>query len=258
MHDALGDRMKRCYEDRTRVLLPRRTNMIVRVDGRAFHTLTRDLERPFDAALAGWMDSVCVALCEEIQGAKMGFVQSDEASVWATDYDTLQTEAWFDGNVQKVASLAASIATRAFCVWRNATFDGRAFTVPALDEVANYFIWRQQDATRNSISMAAQAHFSHKELHGKGVNEMQEMLFQGKGINWSDYPVGFKRGRAVVRVTTVGQAKWTDKAGVEHVEENVERSEWRVEDPPVFTADRDYILNRAPTPHRRDARGEAL
>jgi tRNA(His) guanylyltransferase len=207
MHDALGQRMKEQYEERTRYMLPRRTYTIIRVDGKAFHTFTAGLQKPFDKHLMEVMDKTAVALCNAIQGAIFAYTQSDEISILLTDFATLQTNAWFDGNVQKIASVSAGIATAAFN-YHNQTqvasvknlpvFDARVFTIPDPIEVENYFIWRQADATRNSIQAAAQALYSQKELHGKNTNELQEMMFQ-KGINWDEYSAGEKRGRLIVK-----------------------------------------------------------
>lgn len=222
MGDDLGKRMKENYEDRTRFSVPRRTYTVIRVDGKAFHTFTKGFKRPFDHSLMDMMDKTAVELCKNIQGAVLGYVQSDEISIVLTDFTTPQTEAWFDGNVQKMASISASIATAAFNaallhsftqrgteeqrnnIWSEtfkfATFDSRVFTIPDRTEVENYLIWRQQDAVRNSIQMAAQSVYSQKELHGKSCDELQEMLFQ-KGINWNDYCSGEKRGRAIVKTS---------------------------------------------------------
>jgi tRNA(His) 5'-end guanylyltransferase len=204
--DSLGDRMKRQYEDRTRYMLPRRTFTILRCDGKAFHTFTRHCEKPYDARFAEAMDAAMLELCREAQGAKFGYVQSDEISVVLTDFALPTTDAWFDGNVQKIVSVAASIVTAAFngqyfpveSPTYPARFDCRVFTIPDPVEVSNYFIWRQQDAVRNSIQGLAQAHFSPKQLHGVNTSGMQEMLFQEKGINWNDSPVEQKRGRAAI------------------------------------------------------------
>jgi tRNA(His) 5'-end guanylyltransferase len=264
--DSLGDRMKADYENRTRFLLPRRTYTIIRVDGKSFHTYARDCARPFDASLMEDMDRTAAMLCEEISGAQLAFVQSDEVSVLLTDFENPQTEAWFDGNLQKLASISASVATAHFNVFRRrrsltdskdgedadfvekfAYFDSRAFTIPDPIEVENYFIWRQKDATRNSISMSAQAHFSHSRLQGVSTDEMQELLFQEKGINWNDMPTGFKRGRCIVRCVTTEDLQYRDKrTGELRSVSGVERRVWQVSDPPVFTQDREWLRLRIP------------
>ena len=173
MKDNLGDRMKDYYESRTKSLLPRRTYTIIRIDGKAFHTYTRGLERPFDDKLINDMDETAKYLCKNIQGAKFAFVQSDEISVLLTDFDKLQTSAWFDGSIQKITSISASLATAKFNELRPnkiALFDSRTFTIPSNVEVENYFIWRQQDTVRNSISSVAQSLYSSKELHKVNVS----------------------------------------------------------------------------------------
>ena len=146
--DPLGDRMKRDYESRTRYTLPRRTYTLLRADGKSFHTYTKHCARPFDTELMADMDAAALALCEMCDGARLAFVQSDEISVLLTDFEHPQTEAWFDGGVQKIASVAASIATAHFNAARAkrgdnrtdtlAFFDCRVWTIPSRTEVANY------------------------------------------------------------------------------------------------------------------------
>lgn len=231
MLDDLGNRMKSQYEDRTRYFLPRRSYTIVRVDGKAFHSYTKKCKRPYDLNFMSYMDRTAMYLCEKLQGSQFAYVQSDEISVLLTDFYKPTTSAWFDGNIQKISSVAASLATGIFnhitsedCFGDEiAAFDARCFTIPDNVEVENYFIWRQQDCTKNSISMAAQSQFSHKELHGKNGKEMQEMLFQ-KGINWNEYPWQFKRGRTIVYSET----------------------QWMMPETPIFTQDRDFLKGRIP------------
>lgn len=203
--DALGDRMK-TYERVTQLNLPRRTYTIIRVDGRAFHTLLRKAEKPFDYEFASAMEYVSTSLCREISGAQFAYTQSDEVSVLVTDFDTIQTQSWFGGNLQKFVSISASIATKAF-VWRGqgAMFDSRAFTIPDRTEVMNYFLWRQKDAVRNSINMVAQHHFSHKSLQGLNSDQLQEKLWQEAGVNWSDLHPSQKRGTVVKKANRVWQ-----------------------------------------------------
>ena len=245
MSDSLGDRMKEQYENRTRVYLPRRTYTILRVDGRAFHSYTRGMERPFDLAFMGRMDDTARKMCLEISGACFAFVQSDEISILLTDFATNQTQAWFDGNIQKMVSISAALATSIF--GDGVQFDSRVFTIPDPVEVANYFVWRQQDATRNSIQMAAYAQFSHKSLHGRDVNQMQERLWQEKQINWNDYPDGCKRGRCAVRRATFEPVTYTHKkTGETCTTPAVERHEWIVEAPPVFTQSREWLAGMIP------------
>ncbi len=224
--DSLGDRMK-TYEGVTQTRLMRRTPVIIRLDGRAFHTFTRGLDKPFDDKLNRAMTFTMQTLCEEIQGAQMGYTQSDEISILLQDWATFTTDGWYDYKTQKMVSVAASIATAVFnTVFKHPTktplalFDARVFNVP-FEEVTNAFIWRQQDATRNSINSLAQAHFSHKALQGLNVSQVQDKLMLEKGINWNDIETRFKRGTCAVRneLGTVGV-------------------DWDI---PIFTQDRNYI-----------------
>lgn len=223
--------MKSQYESRTRFMLPRRTYTIVRVDGKAFHGLCRKLNRPFDFELMAHMDSAAMEVAGELQGCRFAFVQSDEVSFLMTDFSTSNTDALYDGNAQKISSISASLMTGAFNPFSKVAsrgyFDSRVFTIPDPVEVENYFIWRQQDATRNSIQMAAQALYSHAELLGKSVIMQQELCWL-KGVNWNDYPDGAKRGRIVFKLTTNTV------------------SAWKVEAPPIFTQDRNYLRTKIP------------
>ncbi len=263
--DTLGDRMKG-YENVSRIYLTKRSPVIIRIDGKAFHTFTRGFRRPFDPVLADAMRDTAKFLCERISGCKLAYIQSDEISLLLEDYDTKKTQPWFDNNLQKLVSVAASMATFAFnrkfyefvtelqddhvfhrvsteAAWgefessnfdayskaidAGAMFDARAFILPK-EEVCNYFIWRQDDATRNSILMVAQSYFSHKEMQGKKCDVLQELLFSKYGVNWNDYPTAQKRGTCIIKVQ-------------EEIN-GVLRHKWRADtEIPIFTQDRDYI-----------------
>jgi tRNA(His) guanylyltransferase len=266
--DALGDRMKR-YEDVTRYKLPPRTYTLLRVDGRAFHTFTRGLEKPYDKSFMSCMDFVARTLCEEIAGAQFAFVQSDEISLLAVDFLEIGTQAWFDGLVQKWCSVAASIATMAFnsaLVSRtlvemvkseeedpsfvaskfcskapHATFDARVWTIPDLVEVENYFVWRQQDAVRNSVMMLARSYASHKTLHGKNQSAQHELIHQ-VGDNWANHPARFKHGGVIRKKIELPNALHPS-----NINAGVRESNWFMdENTPVFTKDRDYLRNMIP------------
>jgi tRNA(His) 5'-end guanylyltransferase len=200
--DDLGRRMKRDYEDAIRISLPRRSYFIVRIDGRAFHQFTRDLERPYSRALADALDCAALALCQEMIGCRFAYGQSDEYSFLLTDFEREDSELWFDGNVQKIVSVSASIFTGAFnCAFagkKPAAFDSRVMSIATRTEVARYFLWRQLDASANSLNMLASAHFSHDELVKRSTSQKHEMLHQ-KGLNWAKEPADFKRGRVVRR-----------------------------------------------------------
>lgn len=237
MKDQLGDRMKAQYEDRTRFMLPRRTYTIVRIDGKSFHSYTKNSPKPYDYGLMDDMDSAALAVCRQAQGVKCAYGQSDEYSFLLTDFETTGTDAWFDGNMQKICSVSASLFTAAFNQVREspASFDSRCFTIPDPVEVFNYFIWRQQDATRNAILMAGFSKLSPKRMHGLNTDQVQEALFQEHGINFNDYPVRAKRGRVL----------WKEDLIIGEVE----RSRWSVDaECPIFTADRAYFSGRMRIP----------
>jgi len=235
VNDELDKRMKEYYEQIPKTKLMRRTPVIIRIDGKAFHTFTKGMNRPFDDILIKTMQETTKYLCENIQGCVLGYTQSDEISLVLIDYQRLTTDAWFDYEVQKMCSVAASMATMAFNKFFNniveseykvrkelcknntgnsekanamfdvyfkkmncAMFDTRCFNIPK-EEVANYIYWRQLDATRNSIQMVGQANFSHKELHNKSCNMIQDMLMIQKEINWNDLPTYQKRGTCVTK-----------------------------------------------------------
>lgn len=235
---ALGDRMKD-YEVATHYVLPRRTYTIIRVDGRAFHSYLRDAIKPFDYQFMRQMDAVAVALCQEVSGTVMSFTHSDEVSLLVADFGSGQTQPWFGGVVQKMASIAASVATAALGSQRDGfpLFDARVFTIPSAVEVANYFLWRQRDCVRNSIAMAAQTYFSHKRLHGLNSAQMQELLWAENGINWNNYPDGAKRGRVCVRVTAEESVIYTDKRTQQEHTINAVRSRWASEAAANFVAE---------------------
>lgn len=233
MYDALSIRMKSFYETVPKLKLMRKCPVILRIDGRHFHSVTRGLKRPFDEILAETMKDTMKYLCENVQGCVLGYTQSDEISLLLIDYQNIDTSAWFDYEVQKLCSISAGMATLAFnksfekrtneyidavmdmqdsdletekkyittlkkIIDKGAMFDARCFNIPK-EEVTNYFYWRQVDATRNSIQMLGQANFSHKELQNKSSSNIQDMLMLEKGINWNDCPTWQKRGSCCIK-----------------------------------------------------------
>ena len=234
----LAKRMKN-YEMRDRYFLQKRIPVAIRVDMRAGHTFTRGFKRPFDDIFMKSMQETAKYMCENMGNAKLAYVQSDEITIILTDYDTLETDCWFNYRTDKLCSISASMATMAFnkffernaenyiqncatdyeidglygkgtpeyqlceiyqkAAEKGAMFDARCFNIPK-EEVTNLIYWRQLDATRNSIQMVGQANFSHKELQNKTCNMIQDMLHEQKGINWNDYPTVCKRGTAIIYV----------------------------------------------------------
>lgn len=204
------------YENVWQSILPIRMPVIIRIDGKCFHQLTRRCKKPFDPIVADSMDYTAKTLLYNIQNSRFAYVQSDEISLLLIDYNTFQTQQWLGGNIQKMVSISAAIASLAFTKQfsRDALFDSRVFFLPE-KEVCNYFIWRQQDATRNAIQGLAQSFYSDKQLFSKNCDEMQEMLFQ-KGINFNDESPYWKRGRIITK---------------DDIDRNI----------PIFTADRYFI-----------------
>lgn len=266
----LAKRMKG-YEYVTRTHLITRMPVIIRLDGKAFHTFTRGFKRPFDDVLIKTMQETTKYLCENIQGCVLGYTQSDEITLVLVDYKTFSTNAWFDYNIQKCTSVAASMATMAFnkflannielyisdlvrqenydeklerdyvltlnkALNKGAMFDARIFNIQK-EEVTNNIYWRQLDASRNSIQMLGQAYFSHNELHCKNTNQIQDMLMLQKGINWNDLPTYKKRGSCCIRKEGM---RLVDK---DNVTVGIARDCWIIdEDIPIFKGEgRKYI-----------------
>lgn len=219
---SLGERMKSYYEQAYKQYLPWRMPVIIRIDGRSFHTFTRRMKRPFDETFISNMMQLGLYLCQEISTCVLAYGQSDEISFLLHNYRKLESQAWFGNEIQKIVSISSGLASSFFAMKYQSTkavFDSRVFVLPEA-EVCNYFIWRQQDATRNSIQMFAQDIFSAKQLHRKNQKQMLDMLFD-KDRNWYTLPSYKKQGWCVHKRET---------------------GYWLVDkDIPVFTQDRDYI-----------------
>ena len=271
VNDELGKRMKEYYEQIPKTKLMRRTPVIIRLDGKAFHTFTRGFQKPFDEVLIKSMQETMKYLCENIQGCVLGYTQSDEITLVLVDYKNLNSSAWFDYEIMKMCSIAASMATMKFnqifdnlatahldeidardmnfsdyeyallnALKKGAMFDARVFNIPK-EEVTNCIYWRQLDATRNSIQMVGQANFSHKELQNKSCNDIQYMLLTEKDINWNDLPTYQKRGSCCIKTDVT-----TTTAEMKNNEVNtftVERPHWIIDNNiPVFRNEgREYI-----------------
>jgi len=260
MNDILGIRMK-SYEAVSRSTLMPHSYTILRVDGRAFHTYLRRATKPYDFDFMYDMKEVGKVLCSEVSGTVFAYGQSDEISLLLCDTEP-QSEPWFGGVVQKMASVSASIATAALMEQRGTYgrphFDARVFTVPHA-EVPNYFIWRQQDAVRNSISMLAQSKFSQSQLYRKNVNDMQEMLFTEFGINWNDVREDAKRGWVVRKATRMAPVEYVHKGTKEVITETAVRSFWEATEAPHFVYDDGpWWPSKTPSSPQVDDGAEAL
>jgi tRNA(His) 5'-end guanylyltransferase len=245
--DSLGDRMK-TYEDVTRYKVIRRTPVIVRLDGRAFHTFTKRLKdyddtlanTPFSILMHSIMTETALAVMMGMQNAVFAYTQSDEISILLRDWDTHETQQWFDGVVQKICSISAALASTNFSYYfmdfageelarhNLVTFDSRVYNLPK-EEVCNYFIWRQQDASRNSVQMLGRHYFSQKIMHRKNLSQIQDMLMLEKGVNWNDIKTWMKRG------SCIHTSSATTPEGVNFNTLVVD------EDIPIFTQDRNYV-----------------
>lgn len=254
-NDSMGDRMKK-YEHSFRQFFPSRIPIIIRVDGKAFHSYTKKCKKPFDENLIEVMNDVAIFLCEEIQGAQVAYVQSDEISIFVNNYSSLQNQGWFNNNINKIISVSAGLASCKFTqnsykIWgreefegisgcpiiKPACFDSRAFLLPK-EEVNNYFLWRQKDCERNSVQMLARSLYSHKDCNNKNNSELQEMVFQ-KGINWNNLPTYQKRGRCIIKKHYTKELN--DVNGTMNA---IKRSHWVVDNEiPIFSSDKNYINN---------------
>ena len=274
--DDLGKRMKTFYEQVPKTKLMRRCPVAVRIDGKSFHTFTKNFQKPFDEVLIKTMQDTMKYLCENIQGCAFGYTQSDEITLILTDYKKLTSSAWFDYEVQKICSIAASMATMAFNKyflknyldhianyndtyhpnfedekdrekWRkivsaytNASEKGAMFDARCFnipkEEVTNLLYWRQLDASRNSIQMVGQANFSHKELQNKTCSDIQDMLMTQKGINWNELPTHQKRGSCCIKTLESVSDSEENKNGTK-------RLHWIIDtEIPIFRGEcREYI-----------------
>lgn len=257
----LDIRMKE-YEAVSKNYLTRRIPVIIRIDGRAFHTFTKKFIKPFDTILMQSMQLTMKYLCENIQGCVLGYTQSDEITLVLCDYQSIDSAAWFDYKVHKITSVSASMATLEFnrqfyrlvqnykiasavnctedsikqlavyerAIEAGATFDARAFNLP-INEVVNNLIWRQQDATKNSIQMVARYLFPQKELYHLNGDMLQEKMFKEAGINWNNFDTDKKRGACCIK---------------KDIEVNgIIRGKWVIDkEIPIFTKDREYVTSR--------------
>lgn len=279
VNDELGKRMKTYYEAIPKTKLMRKVPVAIRIDGKAFHTFTRGFRKPFDEVLIKSMQETMKYLCENIQGCVLGYTQSDEITLILVDYQRLGTSAWFDYEVQKICSIAASMATMAFNKFFYKNIDDYSNTESVLaslygddeankeeirvylsvlhralkkgamfdarcfnipkEEVTNLIYWRQLDAARNSVQMVGQANFSHKELQGKNCSQIQDMLMLQKGINWNNFSAYQKRGSCCVKECYTINSP-------NNSNEPVVRSRWAIDDDiPIFKGNnREYIEQR--------------
>ena len=272
MPDGFGDRIKK-YEKAYNQSYPIKLPLIIRADGVHYHTNVKKwgCKKPFDDDLIDSMHFTAKTLCEQIAGAQVAYVQSDEITILIRDDMDIHSEPWYDKKINKIMSVAAAKASNAFnwkyhklagsepdgdvndelgfetvfnvLLNKMAEFDCRGFVVPE-HEINNVFLWRMQDCTRNSVQMLARAHFSHKELHKKNNNEIQDMLMLQKGINWNDLDTHLKRGACIIKKEVNKKVPVRDENGkiIKGKFENILRPAWVVDkEIPIFSQDKSYI-----------------
>ena len=262
---SLGGRMKMYEAQETQKRCMFHLPVCARLDGRAFHSFTKGLKRPYDKGFSALMQSVLIDLVTETD-ACIGYTQSDEISLVFRE-PTPESQIFFDGRVQKMTSILAAMCSVKFNKEiarflpdshhdKVGMFDCRVWSVPNRSEATNVLLWREWDATKNSISMAAQSVYSHKSLQNKNGKQMQEMLME-KGINWNDYPTFFKRGvyvqrRKVLRRFTAEELEKLPEKHEAHSNPflEVERTEVRVLDMPPFAkvVNREDVVFEGETP----------
>lgn len=257
---SLGERMKK-YESVTNTKLIPNMDTVIRLDGRSFSKFTKRFKKPFDDYFVNMMNLTTKYLCENLQNVKFGFVQSDEISLYITDLSSYEDSLPFDGKIQKLVSISSSLASSYFAMLlmdyeinvegkpitdvisggrKLPVFDSRVFQLPNFNELKNCFIWRQRDCVKNSISSVGQFYFSTSELKNKNTNEVQDMLFNIKGVNWNDFNVGLKRGRMVTKhclINNKDKIRYNKIVGETLSDSDVIRNEWVIEDAFDFLKD---------------------
>lgn len=244
----IGNRMKYYEGFETRRRLMPLAPAVCRLDGKNFHTFCKGLKRPYDVRLSELMRELTVFLAKEFC-AVAGYTQSDEITL-AWNQEKFDSEIFCDGKIQKMCSLLAARTSVKFNsllpkfipekVQIEPIFDCRIFSMPNTTEAANAFLWREIDAARNSVQMAARTYFSHNEVQDKGGSQLQEMLFSKKGINWNDYPAFFKRGIFILKRKLLSKFENIEQLPENHEARKnpdlmVERTKYLVYDMPPFS-----------------------
>jgi tRNA(His) guanylyltransferase len=244
------EQFMRAKEDEHTHWLDRDRWHVIRLDGRAFHTFTKKMKRPYDQWFASWMDATAVKLCEEVQGAVLGYVQSDEISVLVRPAQiklgNIAGGQWFGGSLRKWLSISASIASASMTreAGEMVQFDSRVLSFDMTDDVIRYFLWRQSDAIRNAIQMAAQYHVGHKNLLGKD-RTLQLQMMANAGVDFGKlYPLEFQRGRVVTSEVSEALVSYTHKKTGELMTAQVERNWWRASAAPYFDWDTEGLLSK--------------
>lgn len=254
MYDTLGDRQKD-YEKAYDYTLIRRTPIICRVDGRSFHRVCRKLTKPYEPLLLEAMAKTMFYVVSEMAGAVFAYQQSDEITFVLRNDQSLDSEPWYGNRIQKISSIAASLATLGFNkaisdsekklnLVGDAVFDARVFAIPTIGEVVNNLIWRQQDCTRNATSGAAQAVLGRKfgkkialkMLHGQSTKDKLELMRVECGIDFQqEFPAAYRMGVGVYKVPMIVPSKDGTSST---------RKKWTIDwELPDFITERDFIYN---------------
>lgn len=265
-YKTLGDRMKGAYENKYRYYLPDNIPIIIRLDGSHFHSFCRGMKKPFDPIFIKAMQNTMLSLCENIANVKFGYVESDEISLLMMTTKK-NTQPWFDNNIQKIVSTSAALCSVYFneifagiCLDElnlfaevdtydykmlrkgnlKPTFDSRVFVLPEF-EVQNYYIWRQQDCSRNSILSLAQSLYSAKEIENFKTPELVKKMQEEKNVDWNSYTSVEKYGTCAYKIPTTA----IGKDGKETI-----RNKWTLDiNMPILTSEEgeDFILQKALT-----------
>lgn len=228
--------------------LPLKTYAILQLDGKAFHTFTRGMERPFDERFMNAMNQTAVAVLKEISNANFAYVQSDEINILVTDFAKEETEAYFANRINKVVSTAASVASvtmsKLYPEKEMVTFDARFFAVPTKHAVWEFFLWRQVDAIKNSIQLVAQSTFTKRELFKQKSEQLKQMLTKA-GISWENFSTDKQQGRLIQKQTFRKQVTFQHKKTKNYETVEVIATRWEVEAASLFK-DNNFLKNIIP------------
>lgn len=217
--------------------IPQKSHAILQLDGNAFHTYTKGMVKPFDDRLIANMNATAIAVLERVSNAKFAYVQSDEINIYVTDMEKEETQPFYSNRVQKVGSIAAGIASatmsRLYPEKGLAVFDARFFSVPDMETVEDYFVWRQVDCIKNSVQSVGQTFISRSELHSKHTGQVKEMLAEN-GHPWESYPTECKQGRLIIKEASHKTISYTHKRTKEVNVINAMTKAWTVKPAPNF------------------------
>ena len=242
----LKDRIE-SYKEQSDYKLLNKLPIIITVNGRSFAKVTSFLDKPYSDKFAECMLSTSLKLCSEIEGSLFAYFHNDEIVILSRNDQSIETIPWFDNKIQKISSIAASIATLHFnkCAHNldlnllgDAFFTANVFTPPNIVEAANTMIYKQQQNTLTSIQFACfyellkkyDKHIIKEMIHGLSFDEKVDLLKQECDIDFNEYPLIYRRGAACYRMPKVIN--------------NVLKNKWFVNDEiPFFAKDQSFLTN---------------